>query len=341
MITGRATQHRPGNSPATRRPLLGLALVASIVTAVLVIAVINFIQPDDARALPGSASAPGATSMRYGPGLAMQPGAASATPAQAATADTMAPDGLAITPDNHLVINRALRDVIDYFLLGGLPGERPTHIANLLVHLKKTLPSPASDDATKIARNYVAYLDEHDKLLARESLPASPQANVALALDVDRLSAWTAQRARLRQSMLGLDVAKVWFGDEEAQTQQQLADMRAPGNATTPAARVETDPLQRAANTMRTMRTSGASHDAQREQIAAQFGAEAAQRFDAFEREDQNWQSRLSNYRNAANQIRQQTGTAATDRTQQIETLLANSFPAENERMRARALDSQ
>jgi lipase chaperone LimK len=253
----------------------------------------------------------------------------------------MAPGGLAVTPDQKLVINRALRDVIDYFLFGGHPGQRAAHVARLDAHLKAALPPPAYGEAMAIVRNYLSYIEAHDQLLARESQPAASADSALAPMDLDRIAAWVAQRTRLRQNFLGLKVTEIWFGAEQSETETDLAALRKRGAGSADPVTSDTDPLQQASTTLDTMRTKGASQQAQRLYIAARFGEDAARRFDADAREEQAWQTRYADYRQAADRIRRQAGIDPAERIRQIEALQGQMFATEPERLRARALDRQ
>lgn len=224
---------------------------------------------------------------RFGLGMLTVESASSIPAAQTVNLDTMAPGGLATTTDHRLVVNRALRAVIEYFLLGGHPGEQATHLTNLFVHLQSKLPLPASHEAVQIAQNYLTYLQEHDKLLAHESMPASGCDTIILTMDIDRISAWTAQRAWLRQSVFGIGVAQIWFGQEEAETRLQIEEMRKRSTDMPRPGTADINPLQQGSDQLRAMRANSVSLDTQREYVLAQFGPQAAQRFDAPEQEEQ------------------------------------------------------
>ncbi|AMP00696.1 proteobacterial lipase chaperone family protein [Collimonas arenae] len=254
-------------------------------------------------------------------------------------ADTSPPDGLQVGADQHLRINRALRDVFDYYLLGGLPGTRAEHMAQLLAHLKGGLPSLAYADAERIAHSYLSYLTAHDALLERQTMPVVTADSKMATPDVERLAAWLAQLSRLRQDTLGIEVAKVWFGDEEVESQRMLEALR--GGARTALGSGADDPRQKDFDRLRMLRQQGASQKEQHDMMARQFGAAAAQRFDQLEQEEQAWQVRYAQYRQAADQIRQQVGTAEADRDRQIAALRSQTFASDAERMRAAGLDRQ
>lgn len=325
-----------GKTLGVRAKALGLIGIGAVLLALFA----YLRQPASDAPLPDGSSAARELATRFGPGTWIEPTAAT-TAAAEGVPDTAPPGGLATTADRHLIANKALHDVIDYFLLGGHPGERPAHVAKLQAHLKASLPSPAYEESVRIVQNYLTYLDAHDQLLARESMPAPTPESSTAPMDLDRITAWVAQRARLRQSLLGIKVAETWFAEEEAETQRTLSALRKRGAGPPQALTVDTDPLQLGTSSLLAMRAKGASPDTQRQHIASQFGEAAAQRFDALEREEQAWQARYANYRHAADQITQQPGIAAADRTRQIDALLAQTFASEPERIRARALGAQ
>jgi lipase chaperone LimK len=320
---------------AMRHPALPY-LAAAACVALLGLASL-LLQPEPQPVAAETASRQAETA-RFGPGTWTEPSTA-AGPQAPFAADTMAPGGLAVTSDQKLVINRALRDVIDYFLFGGHPGERAAHVASLDAHLKAALPPPAYGEAMTIVKNYLSYIEAHDQLLARESRSATPADSALAPMDLDRIAAWVAQRTRLRQNFLGLKVTEIWFGAEQAETETDLAAMRKRGAGAPDAITVDTDPVQQASSALDTMRAKGAPQEAQRQYVAARFGEDAARRFDADAREEQAWQSRYADYRQSADRIRRQAGIDPAERDRQIEALQGKTFAAEPERLRARALD--
>lgn len=322
-------------NPGTQRKLFGLIVASGILFAI----VVCLRQPGAVAPLSATSETTSGFSSRFGPGLWTEPGPGASTAAESVALDTVAPGGLATTAEQHLTVNKALHDVIDYFLLGGHPGERAQHAANLLAHLKQNLPGAAYAESVHIVQNYLAYLDAHDRLLERESAPAITADSKVSPLDVDRIASWVARRARLRQELLGIKVAQIWFGEEETGTQQDLTKLRQRGEGGSPAIAAESNVLQKAGDTLLMMRAKGISQEAQREHIASQFGPQAAGRFDAMEREEQAWQARYANYRRAVEQILRQTGVDPTQRSRQIEVLQTQTFLTEPELLRARALD--
>lgn len=275
--------------------------------------------------------------VRFGPGVWTDPAPPSAPAPEAASIDTDAPGGLATTPDKRLVINKALKDVADYFLLGGHAGTRAAHMERLLAHLRARLPSPAFEEAAQITRNYLKYLDTHDTLLVRAAPPPVTMDSVLPSTDVERIAAWLAQRARLRQDLLGMQVAQAWFADEEAADQQLLSAMRQhgglPSTQTSSAAQSGSEGLQ-------ALRERNASYETQRAYVASHFGEQAAQRFDAIEGKEQAWKARYATYRQTVENLRRQPGIDAGERTRLIDALRAQTFATEPERLRAGNLDA-
>jgi lipase chaperone LimK len=281
---------------------------------------------------------PAATVMHAstGPMPAAQPAAPSAAPA-----DTTPPRGLETDHDGRLVINQALHDVFDYFLLGGHPGPRADHVAWLLSHLKASLPPPAAEEAARMAGRYLAYIDEHDRMLPRVAMPAARADSILAPADVDPIAAWIVQRTRLRQSLLGMEAARTWFEKEDAQLLAQLDTLRQPERDALSGAPHNDDSLQQAADALRLMAQEGASPALQREYLASRFGDQAAQRFDAIERDEQAWQAHYAGYRRAADQVMQDASLDAGERAARIEDLRKQGFATDSQRMRVRALDAR
>ncbi|MBR7779315.1 hypothetical protein [Undibacterium rugosum] len=138
--------------------------------------------------------------------------------------DALVPRGLETTPDQHLVINQALHEIMDYFLLSGRDGNRDVHAKALLLYFQEKLPSPAYQDALSVLQHYLGYMDAHDQLLTGQTFPA--RASELNERDVQRLLTWLEQRERLRQSLLGVQVTQVWYEEDDAQLKLTLNYLR-------------------------------------------------------------------------------------------------------------------
>jgi hypothetical protein len=95
--------------------------------------------------------------------------------------------------------------------------------------MKAKLPPAAYDEASTIASNYLNYLSAVEKQMAGEAaaLQKTETRSVpADAEDAERFAARIAQISRLRQSILGVQIAQLWYAEEEAGMQQSLAEKR-------------------------------------------------------------------------------------------------------------------
>lgn len=144
------------------------------------------------------------------------PGGASFVGGFGGGVDALGPDtGIALTDNQELIADSALRKVLDSFLLGsagakGLPA--------LLNELNRRLPTAAARDAGQLAVSYHGYIAAHDQLLAAQGFDETP--------DLNRLIGWQRQRGQLRQRMLGAKVSEEWFGTEDTYLTQALEELR-------------------------------------------------------------------------------------------------------------------
>nr|WP_315218038.1 hypothetical protein [uncultured Duganella sp.] len=121
---------------------------------------------------------------------------------------------IALTDNQELIADSALRKVMDSYLLGG--GDKGG-LQALLDYLNRHLPANAARQAGQLASSYNAYLGAHDQLLAAQNFSATP--------DLNRLIGWQRQREQLRNRMLGEKVTLEWFGNEEAYLTQALEEL--------------------------------------------------------------------------------------------------------------------
>ncbi|TKC86067.1 hypothetical protein FAZ69_22165 [Trinickia terrae] len=127
---------------------------------------------------------------------------------------------MAVTENHELIVNSALLDLINFFLLGQQDGDRADQ---LKAYLKANLPSPANSEAVRIVGRYQAYMKAHDDLLAAQNLGDATDAST---VDIDRIAIWRQQRDRLRQSMLGAQVVQAWYQNDDAQLDQVIGEWR-------------------------------------------------------------------------------------------------------------------
>jgi hypothetical protein len=236
---------------------------------------------DRERATLPTAGAEPKTSSRMGPGLWTGD---AASPHDLASLALQPPQAPHTDAGGRLVVDGALRQVCDFFLLGGLPGDRASHVALLRKYLHRTLPPAAGTEAEQIVDRYVLYMNLHDDLLARQALPQ--WTDLPTPAEAERIINWVVQRTRLRQTILGPDVAKAWFADEEAAIQAGIAEFDsrgtvAPAQADAASAQAGEAPNGRAA------RMQEAGREARRERFLRALAEQASRSYIAVERERQ------------------------------------------------------
>ena len=157
----------------------------------------------------------------FGPGqmsaqLSTQPVTTTNSDVQADQHPSLPLGELYATEQQQLIINSALLDVINFYLLAPDFAGQLQPLAN---YLKLHLPELAARQALQIAQQYQVYIGEHDQLLAAQNLSATTS-------DLNRISSWQQQRLRLRQRLLGEQLQQAWYQNEEAQLQQALDELR-------------------------------------------------------------------------------------------------------------------
>jgi len=196
------------------------------------------------------------------------------------------------TPDGKLVIDETLHQDFDFFLLGGLPGDRKTHTAQLRAYLNNALPVTASKEASQIVDRYLLYMNLHDDLLARQALPQ--WVDLPSPAEAERVTDWVVQRTRLRQTVLGNDVVQAWYAEEESAIQAGLAEFDGHGSL---AAMAQGDPSQaeNEAPAGRAARMQDAGREARREQFLRHLTEEASRSYAVVEHERQLNAARAAN----------------------------------------------
>jgi hypothetical protein len=129
---------------------------------------------------------------------------------------------IALTDDRQLIVDSALRDVMDFYL----KEEREDRLPALTACLSRKLPTQAATDAIQLASRYQAYLKAYGQLLAAQ--------NFRDVADLNRLESWQQQRRQLRERQLGETVAEAWFGTEDAYLTQALEELRNPPTGINP-----------------------------------------------------------------------------------------------------------
>lgn len=256
--------------------------------------------------------------------------------------DGSEPDGaVAADAAGHLIVDRELRRLFDYFLAA--TGEEPlaTLRARIVGTLTRRLPETAAREAIAILDRYLAYREA-----VRQSTPARDP-----AAELDRLH-------DLRRELFSPDVARAFFADEEAAIHAALArqdvlhdrslspaererriagiDAQLPAavRAARAAAMQPLDQMKRDA----AMRAAGASEADITAARTAALGAEAAVRLAELDRAHAAWQARLDQFHAQRAALLADPSVDPAERQRRVDDLLARSFtPAE--RLRVEAID--
>lgn len=231
--------------------------------------------------------------------------------------------GLAVTESHALIVNTALRDLINFFLLEQTDADRADQ---LKLYLKSKLPEPASTEAVHIADHVKTYMKAHDDLLAAHHAEGLATGTV----DMLRLSIWRQQRDRLRQSLLGDQVVGAWYANDDAQLEQVLNEWQQSADAEPGSvASGPRDPLPQWQN-------QSDAQDHRRYMLAVLDKAVTS--FAVLSREYRQWPDRYAAYLIEAKQITQNGAIDAAQRNRQLQQLREKSFATDAERQRAREL---
>jgi hypothetical protein len=159
---------------------------------------------------------------RLGPGIIA---ASTAEPAQtndSVIQDAWVPAGLEVTPDQHLILNKDMRAVFDYFLQPADRGNRAERLEKLRTYLKAKLPPAAYDEASAIVARYTHYLEALDARNATQNDPMESGSVPTSYAGIEQLKANIAAQTRLRETVLGVNISQLWFAEEDADVQRFL-----------------------------------------------------------------------------------------------------------------------
>jgi lipase chaperone LimK len=188
---------------------LALGIAGAGAMAAGVLAVVLWQRPAGA---PEAARAPvaGSWDAGVGPGLLSSP----VRDLPAIDAQLVRDTKIAVDASGHLVPDRALRTLIDGFLIKGKQSERQAMEAQLRLYLRQSLRPPAADEADRLVTAYLAYQQAEEQMLARERFTQADPAGLSED-QVKHLLDWQRGRADLRKRMLGEAVASAWFAEED------------------------------------------------------------------------------------------------------------------------------
>jgi hypothetical protein len=204
-----------------------MAFAAAVPVIVMAIYVM---QPGSESPLEIQAAKEKKASPRFGPGILTDSKFEQAALTEMlAPGESGVPPGLAAAADGHLVVNRELRHVMEYFLLAREVESTADRIARMRAYFKSKLPQPAFDEAVQMAANYLKYLLALEKMLADEATGKSDDGTPrAIDYSDQALRALGSRISILRQNMLGANLAQLLFAEEEAMLKRTTAEMREP-----------------------------------------------------------------------------------------------------------------
>jgi len=228
------------------------------------------------------------------------------------------PRGLASSDGRQLLINPALHEVFDFFLLqqGGANAD-----VDLRDYLEASLPHPACIQAMEIFEHYQAYMRAHDSLLSSQNF--GDVGSAVPVPDIGRLVAWREQRDRMRLGMLGEQVVSVWYREDDNRFAEALEALRQRvGNAATAMASAK----------------DGQGMNQAGEEELQEIVASEIKSFSARQQEQTLWAAHFQTYADAAARIRRESGPSPAEREGKIRELLESLFATEADRQRARDL---
>jgi hypothetical protein len=198
---------------------LGLGIVGATAIAIAVRAVVYWQRPETVQEV---APAPAAQwDGAIGPGMLSGP--LRDMPASALEAQSMRDTKIAVDAAGHLVPDRALRSLMDGFLVNGKQSERQAMEAQLRAFLRDRLSQPAAGEADRLVTDYLAYMNVEQQVLSRERF-TQPDPSGLTDDQIQHLLAWQKRRAELRQRMLGTAAASAWFDAEDGDCANALND---------------------------------------------------------------------------------------------------------------------
>lgn len=266
--------------------------------------------------------------------------------------DTEVDGGFDVDEDGHLVVTRRIRNLFDYFLSTLGEESLDVIVARLRAYIDHHLDAPARSEAHALLEGYLAYLSD------LESVGEGPVFN-GEQLDVAVMRARLDQLAVLRAQHLPLAAVEAFFAEEDAydryvldrqaliqddaltdeQRSKRLAmleqNLPPPLRESLAVASQYLD-LMSATEDCRQRGCSDSELRAVREQTV---GAEAADRLEALDREEAEWEQRLGNWLQQREVLLSDTSLAEQDREAQVERLRAQLFAAD-EQMRVRSLEA-
>lgn len=255
--------------------------------------------------------------------------------------------------NGNLIPDHELRVLFDFFLANIDREPLTTVLQRILVALDSQLAEPAKGQALSLLERYVGYGISIEQLQ-----DGKPDGITTNGFDLDVLKQRQREFDALRQSHFAPEEIDAFFGEDtqldsytlariglqqnesltDAQRQRQLQQLDhqlpEPVRLARKRAVIHADVYQQAQH----LKTSGASESDLYNLRATELGDEAATHLARLDREQSQWQDRLTRYRQERSRILE-AGLSETDRITAIDNLRDNLFSGP-ERLRVRALDA-
>lgn len=256
-----------------------------------------------------------------------------------------------VDANGHLRITKGIRQTFDYFLSTVGEESISTIMARIKAYIRHRLSEPAAGEAEKILAGYAAYKQALDAL---PKIP--PQADGGINLEA--IQQQMTQVQSLRSQYLGQEVIQAFFGDEDAydrytvsrlqvlqskglsdkQRAQQLAMLQ----QQLPPAMQQTLKVANSVQDLNALtadwKKRGGTAQELRDIREALVGPEAADRLEALDSENSDWERRMSGWVSQRDALLANTGLSESDKQAQISQLRSKLFSAE-ELLRVQALE--
>lgn len=247
--------------------------------------------------------------------------------------------------DGRLKVTRGVRNVFEYFLSGEGEETRGTTVARIKAYVRSRLRPAAAAEATALLDTYLAYKDQ----LASQNSGAG---GGGLAAALSRLRAMHDLRRRVFEPA----VAAAFFGDDEVHDRYaadkiallndpdlapevkatRLAALRRQQPAALQQQMAETELVGTLDEVTAQWKAQGGSPAALRELRENLVGKEAANRLEALDRENADWNSRIESYLQQRDTLLQDPTLAESARPHRLQALKMQAFdPAERIRLEA------
>ncbi len=269
-------------------------------------------------------------------------------------ADVELPADYSVDENGNLIVNSAIKDVLDYFMLG--IGDIPFDELHDIIagNMHTSLQEPALSQALALLDRYFAYIDSYDRW------EKGFDKNRLLTSDPAAMKSTLMELENLRRQMLGDDVYAAFFAEEaqanlayvEARealqqpglTVQEKADIAATLEQSLPdsmrVAQQQAMTQVHLAEQIRGLRDSGASDTELHSARAALVGEAAAQRLDLVDQENRIWEEKRSRYKALFTSIPGTDGLGEEEKNQYVADIARQELGlSDNELKRMHALD--